>query len=137
MAGTRLALVQKRAYDFGNVGVGATQLVSLAERIDVGQYIEGTLLVRVHALNVSGGTLSFDLYGDGHTAEDPGLSFRTASPLFASTPVSGTAPVILEYGGTARGSFASLLVSATRNSANPLSATVSVELVLKSPDDSD
>src|SRR5713101_3873802 len=137
MAGVMLKIVPKRVFDFGNIGpTPATQVMTVAERIDISQYIDCMVALRVHAADTSGGTITFDLLGDGFTNEDPTLVFQTSSPLFSSLSISANNVVLLPYGGTVRGQYAAIRVSGNRTSANPLNATVSLDLVLRTPDNS-
>jgi hypothetical protein len=106
----------------------------VAERISVERFIDAMVDLRVHTANIGGGSISFDLYGDGYTPNEPRLHFRTSSPLFSSSPISTSGLQLLTYGGTVRGCYAVLVVSATRPSAVSLNATVSLDLILRSPD---
>lgn len=134
MAGLRLRLLPKRAFDFGKLTVGSTQTFVLAERVDVSQYVDLMVALRVHALDLTGGTISFRVFGDGFSQDDPSLSFRTASELFTGASLSA-AGILHTFGGAASGAFAALVVTANRTSAAALSATVSMDWVLRCPDE--
>jgi hypothetical protein len=88
MPGVSLALLPKRVFDFGNLRVGITQTMRLVDRIDISQYVDGIIDLRVHATTITGGTIQFELFGDGHTDEDPGAIFLTTSPLFSAPAIS-------------------------------------------------
>jgi hypothetical protein len=137
MSGLVLGVLGKRAFDFSTLAVGASQAYFVEERIDVSQYTECTVLLHVHDATMTGGTITFDVYGEGHSAEDPSLSFRTASSLFASVAISSSGTGLLKFGGPTRGEYVALRVQGSRASALPVKATVSVELVLKTPSDSE
>ncbi|SRR6266540_5479101 len=134
MAGILVPLLPKRVFDFSKLQLNTTQTLLIAERIDISQYIDGVIALRVHDAVLTGGTISFDLFGDGYCHEDPTLSFQTSSPFFSSVPVAA-APALLTYGGTVLGHYAALRVSGNLTSASTLSATVSLDLILRTPDD--
>jgi hypothetical protein len=135
MAGTLLPLIPKRVFDFGALANSTTLQFPLVERIDVSRYIDCMVALRVHAASITTlNSLVFDLYGDGFTTEDPGLLFRTSSPL-ATQSVTAATPLLLTYGATVRGEFVTFILTATKAVAGNLSATVSVDLVLRTPDE--
>ena len=113
--GSRIRAVPKRLFDFGNAALGSVPGTVLKERIDISQYIDCMVALRVHSANLAAGnSISFDLFGDGLTMEDPALIFRTGSALFASSPITSNGSALLTYGGTVRGQYATLLVSGTK-----------------------
>lgn len=91
------------------------------------------LAVRVHSATLTGGSITFDLLGDGHSDDDPGIGFATTAPLFAATAIPSTVGGLVTYGGTVRTQYAKLRVSGNRTSAAALLATVSIDLILRSP----
>jgi hypothetical protein len=129
--------VPKRVFDFSNSFTSLT--FTVIERIDISQYIDCMLAVRVHTATVAGGaSLNFDLIGDGYTSDDPGLQFRTSSPLITSQAISAsTTSSLLSYGGTVHGHYAALVATVTKSSASALSVTASIDLILRSPDEVD
>jgi len=131
--GALIRVLPKRVFDFSNLIVGTTMVFDVLERIDLSSAIDCMVAVRVHAATLSGGSITFDLVGDGHSEEDPGVGFATASPLFTATAIPA-AVGLATYGGTVRTEFAKLLVSGNRTSASALLATVSIDLALRSPD---
>jgi hypothetical protein len=135
MAGSLLKLVSLRVFDFGTLAVGAQQTFALVERIDISQHIDGILQVRAHpGTDTTGGTIRFDLYGDGFTRDDPTLTFRTSAPLFTAIALSSVANG-LSYGGSISGHCAALTIVGNRTGAGLLLARVTVDLVLRCPDD--
>ena len=137
MAGSRQRILPIRAFSFGTLAIGNSQTFTLAERVDISQYIDAMLAVRVHlASNTSGGNVQFDLYGDGFSDEDPGLVFRTAAPFFTSTalPSGFGFSQVVPYGGTVRGRYAALTMTVSRTSASVLAPAVSIDLILRTPD---
>jgi hypothetical protein len=81
-----------------------------------------------------GQSISFNVVGDGYTEDDPGLSFLTSSPLFSTASIAGATGLYI-YGGTIHGHYIALVVVANKNGGTTMSATVSIDLVLRSPDD--
>ena len=132
--GGLIRALPKRTFDFSNLQVGTTQLLDVLERIDLTSGIDCMVAVRVHSATLTGGSITFDLIGDGHSEEDPGLGFATASPLFTATAIPAAVGLVT-YGGTVRTEFAKLRVSGNRSSAAALLATVSIDLILRSPSD--
>jgi hypothetical protein len=126
-----------RQYDCSGLAVGTSQQITVAERIDVSEFIDCMLVVRVHSVALAASnSMVVDVYGDGHSEEDSGLQFVTSSPLFTSQALSAlTTPYMLSYGGTVRGEFVSVVLTATKVSASSCRATISVDLILRSPDE--
>jgi len=132
--GELIRVLPKRTFDFSNLTVGTTQLIDVIERIDLSTAIDCMVAVRVHAATLTGGSITFDLMGDGHSEEDPGRGFSTVSPLFTATAIPA-AVGLATYGGTIRTQYAKLRVTGNRSSAAALVATVSIDLALRSPRD--
>ena len=137
MSGILWKALPKRVFDFSNSFTSLT--FTVVERIDISQYVDCMLAVRIHTATVSGGaSLNFDLIGDGYTSDDPGLLFRTSSAFFSSQTINAsTALSFLSYGGTVRGHYAALVATVTKSSASALSVTASIDLILRSPDEVD
>lgn len=137
MAGVILRALPKRVFDLTNSLTSTTTMLVLAERIDISRYIDCMVALRVHSSNCAvGNSFNFDIYGDGHTDDDPGIHFQTAATLFSSQAITTqTAPVLLTYGGTVRGQYATLVVTGTKTAGGAMTATVSIDLVLRSPDE--
>jgi hypothetical protein len=138
MAGTILQVVPKRVFDFGGLSTGGTQKLIVEQRIDISQYIDCMVALRVHAANVaSGTTINFDVFGDGFTEEDPGVPFMTSSPLVSAQSITGStgAQTLLTYGSTVRGHYAAVVATVNKVVAGTANATVSLDLVLRCPDD--
>jgi hypothetical protein len=145
MAGALISILPKRVFDFSNVGSGSTLKYTIAERIDISQYADAVVILRVHSAVASGGSIAFELYGDGFTPEDPGMKFVTSGTLasIGTTIVSSVVPPVLQTFGNAVGTtnvsgrYALFRVTGARNGTNTsLTATVSADLLLRSPDNS-
>jgi len=136
MAGILIPILPKRSFDFSSTTVGTAQHLVLVERIDISQYIDGILAVRVHSLTLNGADiLELDLFGDGYSGQDPSMDFVTTSNLFPDMLLN-SAPGLFTYGGTVLGQFVRLVLSAFHATAGTMSATLSADLVLRSPDPS-
>jgi hypothetical protein len=135
VAGLRVRAIPLRTYDFSNQVVGTSQTLVVAQRIDISQYIDCTVEARVHSASglSASNTLAFDVYGDGYTTDDPGIKFLTASPFFTSSVLTSGA-ILKSYGGTVRGPLASLVLTSVKGTAGAMIGTVSVDLILRSPD---
>ncbi len=147
MAGLLLSILPMRRYDFTSLQNGQSNSRIVAQRIDISQYITGILIVRVHAADCAGGIIEPELIQDGYTPEDPARTFQEPDPYFSEGTLidsSTVAPVLLAgaTGGpdSFAGEFAALKISGTRTSSNPalrIKATISADLLLRSPDDTD
>lgn len=131
MANTKLQVIPKQVLDFSSLQVGATQSLTLVEKIDVSAFGLGELELQFYSGDISGGSITFEVLGHGQTSEDPGLMFSTRSPLFPSLAVPSGAPAFVTTGGPVPGTSVLVRVTATRTSSNPLKATVSLTLVLR------
>jgi hypothetical protein len=123
-------LFPKRQFDFSNLRVGSTQTFDVLEHLEVSQFRWGTVELHVHDSDAAGGTIVFDLCGDGQTNEDVASTFVTNGPLFPSSPIVSSGTALLVYAGRVPGEFARLRVSATKTSSNPLRATASARIAL-------
>lgn len=135
MAGQFRSILPKRVYDFTNLALGASQQLIVAQRIDVSKYIDCMLAVRTHAASFAGGNgVNLDVYGDGYTGDEPGKTFLTATPLFSSPLLQNASSITTPYGGTVRGTYVALVLTATKPSAGSCSITMSADMILRSPD---
>jgi hypothetical protein len=135
MAGKRVSIMRKRDFDFSTlVFTGALQNLIILEEIDVSQYIDCMFNVRIHGVNSSGGAITFQVFGDGYTEQEPARTFSTASVLFSSGVVGSSAPALITFGGTVLGSLIKVGLVAQRASPNPLRITASMDVILRCPD---
>jgi hypothetical protein len=137
MAGTLLNVLPKQVLDFGNIGVGTNQYLVLAERIDISQYIDVVLVLRVHAMSCGAASvMTFFVFPDGWCDEDPTINFISPFQVFTPAGVGGSDvfPTLRSFGGSVSGHYVALVVQGLRGDAGPLSASVSVDLCLRSPD---
>jgi hypothetical protein len=88
MPGVLLRLIPKQTL---TVPITANTIM-VVKGIDVSQYREATLLVRIHPGGTnSGATLTFRVYIDGPTQEDPATDFFPATDLANATAPSTAA----------------------------------------------
>lgn len=145
MAGVLLNLIPKREFNFNSVRVGETQSFVIAEQIDISQYCDGILLTRLHAVSCGGGNIFLFMTPDGYTPRDSLVFSGSAVNYFNHNTIIGppsTAGTVIAQGGTPGsfgGEFAMVNIKAIRAFAMPLElrATISVDLLLRSPDDLD
>jgi hypothetical protein len=133
MAGLLIPILKKRTYVFTGLAAGTSQRIAVAERIDVSQYIDCMVAVRTHVSALDAG-VTLDVYGDGHTEDDPGLSFLTSTPLFVAQSLT-IEKFTLAYGGTVRGQYISLFLNVNKATSGFSMLTISADIVLRSPDD--
>jgi hypothetical protein len=135
MAGIVQTILPKRLFDFGNLAVSATQTLVVLERIDISQYDDAILVVRTHDASLAGGTISAFLVTDGWCDEDPAISFIGSSAIAGPVTIAA-GPSLGISGASIFGQFAALIVSGSRSVGSPLSATLSIDLCLRNPDES-
>jgi hypothetical protein len=76
-SGIVLRLLPKTAYDFSKItaGVGNSQIITLAQHIDVAPFTEAVFIVRAHTLSLAGAaTITFSVVIDGYEFGDPGVT---------------------------------------------------------------
>ena len=93
MAGYTISAVPKRTVDFAGLDAGLTQQLILADRVDLLQWREATMLVNVysHSLASGAGTLRIIAFGQSISADDPSLDFIDSANVFAVT-LNGSTP---------------------------------------------
>ena len=130
-------LIPRTKLDFSALGISQSQSVFMKRYIDVSQYRELTLVVRVHALNITNtGNIQVLLFAEGPTTEDPvydayasGLwsGLQLTSSIVAPT-LTLASPVLLNVGS----SVAIQVVGSQGTSAGTVTATISVDVAAKS-----
>jgi hypothetical protein len=133
MAGMVMQLVPRRTFDFTHLipGAPSTKLV-VAERIDVSQYNDGVLEIRVHDSTFGGNLVSFELREDGFYDEDPGLIFEGA--VIANKLLNEVKPQYIPIYTPLRGTFVRLVLTAFKSGGTTFTGTFSVDLVARSAD---
>lgn len=143
MSSVVLSVCPKRTFDFGPYSVGASASVAVAQRINVAEYSEGILVIRVHSASITApNTIFFDLVPDGYYERDPGVIFTESLQLVPelSANSSVVAPRLLVSGvsspGGLLGQYAIFVVSGAKIGAGAASVTISADLWLRCGDSS-
>lgn len=131
---TLIPFLSRRVYDF-SATIGVTTDVVVVRALDVVQWRQGELLVRVHAVNIAGaGRLNVVARLVAPSADAPQTDFVRTTPVVAQASVAGaTAGVLLRVPLTAPfGGHLQLSVSAIpQGGGGALSATLSAALNLR------
>ncbi len=136
MAGALIKVIPKTTYDWAAMSAGPSVAAAIGEPIRVIEYADAIFVVRVHSVNVAGlNQLSFGLYPDGYLASS-GTAFLGIDPL-VSVGLNGIiAPCAIIQGTPALSEYVSVGMIALRGDlATGISATVSIDVCLKSSDD--
>ena len=130
MAGTRKTIIDKVEYNFNN---GSGTVVAV-KAMDVVNWREGALLVRVHSTDVaSSSTLDVIARIIAPTEEEPSVDYiYTTTDIAKVTLNSSTTAPSLERAAMADdfGAYLQITVVGTKSGGN-CAATISAELVLK------
>jgi hypothetical protein len=136
MAGIVMQVVPKRTLDFNALNSGSTEDLVVAQGIDISQWRESSLMMRLHVSSVSaGGTISIFAQVEGRTAEDPGILFFTSGQTLGLLTINSSlgAPYYTVNGlGSNVGAMIRVVARGNRTGAGTLNADVSVDLSLKS-----
>lgn len=139
MAGIVIPVLDRTDFNFTNTIAGTMAEMPIAQNIDVSQYTDCQLMVRVHALSISNGSSSIALRVRrvAPTEEDPAQFFR--DPTTSWTVTAGTndaAPRVLNVTvGPNTGGWVSVFLLVTQGSAGTaITATLSADLILKDGD---
>jgi len=145
MAGEVFRAVAKTTYDFASMAVGTSLAMPLGEPIDALQYTDAILVVRVHAVTITGtNDIRIGLFPDGFL-EGSGVAYFGTLPIVTPdiftvqvlTSLAGLVPpVAVVMGGQAVGPALSVGLQVNRLMAGSLSATVSVDVCMRNPDES-
>lgn len=129
MSGTRMPIISKRAFNFDN---GSATVVAV-KAVDVTNWREGTLLVRVHESGVaSSSTLKVEAYITAPSQEEPSVDFVGTTAKATCTLDSSSSAGDLEVAALSDdfGAYLQINVVGTQSGGN-CNATISAELVLK------
>ena len=139
MAGQIIPLFSRRTFDFSKLQGSQTIPVPIVKAVDVSQYTQATLEVRVHSMTISGGSayIRVKLYTTAPSAEDPGRDFVYGSAVATTSNLSSsnTAPTLLV--AQVSSGFGGMLAVAVEGEqpGSPvvsLTADLSAQLVVKS-----
>jgi hypothetical protein len=136
MTGILLPILERSDYNFTPTTAGLMAEIPLAQNIDVSQYRECTLLLRVHALTLSNAasTIAIRARRVAPSEEDPAVFFRDQSTSWTATAVNNTTPGTLigaTVGPNTGGWLSFFLVVNQGSAGTTLTATLSAELSLK------
>jgi hypothetical protein len=141
MAGTTITLFPKRTFTFTNmVGSGQTLEVPIIKALDVTEWIQGTLIVRVHSATITtaGSTIDVLLKNTAPTPEDPSLDFlvvptSAVATATVNTTVAGNDPCIVV--AQLSSGFANMLqvsvLGTQATSSTTITASLSAFLVMR------
>ncbi len=135
MSGTLLSLLEMTSYDFDDIGDDGEVAQLVASNVDVSRWPHGELLVRVHSHTIgTGAGLAVEVRRALPSPQDPSRRFEQDAIASAPLTSSTTAPsLIVDALTEPLGSYVNVYVIAAQPANNTtLSATISVELVLKS-----
>jgi hypothetical protein len=133
VAGSILNILPPRVLDFGAVGMGNSMTVTLRTRVDISQWLDATLLLRVRSLDVAGGAIDLFSVPASQSKDDPGIQFVYAfDPSFLIRLDSGiTAPNYQAFNfGSTGGTHFTCTATGTRMAAGNIAAVISLDLKL-------
>jgi len=137
MPGAQITLFPRRSFDFSNVIPGESVATQIIKAMDVSQYTEATLIVRVHSRTDIRDAAEFKvlLATTSPTPEDPTSDFIHPTPVAAATINSTTVipSLVVEQLTPGFGAQLTVFVEATQDAAGakPIEVELSAELVLK------
>lgn len=137
MTGYVIRCVPEIKLDFAGLSTSGQQDVVLADQIDVVQWSELTMLVRVHShtLGSGAGSIGISAYKQSVSLDDPGLTFLDSNPqgvsFFNGTPVPAYFVLNLSALWGASPPMVRIVASGLRTGAGILAATVSLDLSVK------
>jgi hypothetical protein len=138
MAGTLVTVIPPRVLDFSGLGMGQSMTLVLRSNIDVIDWIDASLLVRVNNMDLEGGDISIMAQFESPSPDDPGLTFTTNSyssiTLYdgvAEPPSYHVAPVYNSaFSSGLLGPALRIVATGTRYNSGNIAAVCGVELRL-------
>jgi hypothetical protein len=69
-------------YDFSSLPIAASMWLKVGEIMDVSQFLSGTMLVRIHSIDVDAGA-SFDIYAYSYwpSSREPNVEFKVGTAV--------------------------------------------------------
>jgi hypothetical protein len=135
MSGRVVNLFSMRQFDFSNVGDDDTLELPIVKALDVSQYTEGKIVVRIHNHSVpSGGSIDIKAYITAPSVEDPSVEFTATSAIGSASVVYGSANPGLVTGNITSNFGGMLKITVLGDqpaTATTMTATLSADLVLK------
>ena len=133
--GTKIGIIRRTTYDFGDLAPGGSQTLVLRRSIPA-DLPRGTLMVRVHALSVGGGSdgdVVVSVRADGFTTNDPSQLFFGETLASVTVAADGdTAPgyFVETFGVSSDHLMVQLEATQDASSSLALSVRISVDLLL-------
>lgn len=116
MAGTVIPLWTARDFDYSSIGIGSTEEHTLVKALDLSPYRDARLLVRVHTINVTAGTLVVRAYRTSPTPEHPSADFLDAASPLATASIQSAAvgDLVRQSLSASHGAFVRFTIRATQ-----------------------
>lgn len=125
MNATLIPLFSKMRFDFGFLTGVNTQITVMEPAINLIQFSSLLLLVRIHRITLSAGSLTFSMLNTLPSDEDPQEFTDSATPIL-TLAISGSAGTLLSASGSRAQAYGKLILTAGQSSTgNPLYAEVS------------
>jgi hypothetical protein len=138
MAGVIVPVIPKLTFDFGNFGTGTNVQFPLCNPIDGLDFLDAMLLVRLHSQSIgTGNFLSINLFDDGYIdgASEAFLGFRVGTSFVTILPSTPAPSLLTAFAKSALvGRYVTPLLSVNSSGSGAITATISVDLLLRSPD---
>lgn len=128
MGSRRTRIVPMCRYDFSSLIFGTQQKIIIAEHVNVAECSQAVVDVRVHAITLTGGTISIQAQLDGFTWDDPGVNFLKTVAVFSSA-LPPFAPYVQPEVVSFPGEYVAFSLLSNKNFFGPLAVTISVDLV--------
>lgn len=127
-------LLPRTAYDFTPLAKTTSLTnIALALNVDVSRWGAGTLLIRLHAINMSSPLSSFrvDAVDVAPTDQDPSVFFQNGTVGSATIPGSAVSPALYRARlAPDSAAFISVYLSVFQQGSGALSFTISIDLLL-------
>jgi len=135
MAGRIILVSPKRVFDFSGAPVGSTASVIAADRVDVVQWRELTLIARVHAMAIDPlNQIQVNVLQQSWTPEEPSMEFvnlNLPQGVILNSGLTPPAMTSVQLNAEEVTGIVRIVVVGIRNSSGPLSATVSIDFSAK------
>jgi hypothetical protein len=91
MPGIVYRALPKTTYDFSATAASSTTTYIVVKGLDLSQFREGTLIVRVHSGSFTSGapSVKVEVFPDAPTAEDPSVEFEAAAAVATTGAITG------------------------------------------------
>jgi hypothetical protein len=141
MSGTVIHVIPRTLYVFDGVGLNSAQFnVPIARYIDISQFREATIELRVHTRSITGTggppKIFVQVIADAPTPEDPAQDFTTTAVAVSATIDSGTVvpSLVLMTVPANTGAMISIWLGVVQGTSTTgaLQATISVDISEKS-----